>query len=344
MRSLVVPHCHRIGILSIIFFAAIIFFPGQSSYAQNFAEILKDDKAAAGQQNSAESSSASHTAPQAASTHPVPVQNVDSSKNIANPPGPTTPVTTEPTSPASSATTVAPAPVATQQITVSDKNGKDEVISIPADLKTMPLVRAVEDDSTYTLGVNDFIEITVARHPEVSKQYGINSEGKIQYEFVGDITLAGLTKKQAKDVIYSRLSTYIISPEVTIKILGYNSKVVFVIGEVATPGKIFMRGDTITVREALLQAGLPLLSASTRKCRLITPTADGKAATKYVDVFKLIYEGDLREDLVMKPGDMLYVPATALSKAMRVISPVTQPVTTATGAAREVTRPIRPGF
>ena len=200
------------------------------------------------------------------------------------------------------------------------------------------------DDSKYTLGDNDLIEVIVARHPEVSKQYLINSEGKIQYDFVGDIFLRGLTKKEAKDLIIERLSTYIVSPDVTVKIIGYNSKVVYVIGEVAAPGKIFMRGDTITVREAILQAGLPLLSASTRKCRLITPSTKGKADTKYVDVFKLIYEGDLKEDLAMKPGDMLYIPATALSKAMRVISPVTQPAVTATGAAREVTTPIRPGL
>ena len=192
------------------------------------------------------------------------------------------------------------------------------------------------DDSTYTLGVNDVIEITVARHPEVSKQYIINSEGKIQYEFVGDIEISGLTKKKANDLIAQRLSTYIVSPEVTIKIIGYNSKVVYIIGEVGSPGKIYMRGDTITVREALLQAGLPLLSASTRKCRLITPSEEGKAKKKYVDVFALLYEGNLRENYVMKPGDTLYIPATIMAKAMRVIQPVAQPVTAAASAARPV--------
>jgi len=192
------------------------------------------------------------------------------------------------------------------------------------------------DDSTYTLGIDDVLGIVVARHPEVSNQYVINGEGKIQYGFVGDLPAVGLTKKQFKDLLVQHLSTYIVSPDVTVTIVGYNSKIVYVIGEVGTPGKIFMRGDTITVREALLQAGLPLLSASTRRCRLITPTEDGKAGMKYVDVFKLLYEGDLREDLVMKPGDTLYIPATALAKAMRVISPVAQPIQTTAAAARPI--------
>ncbi|MBU4334615.1 MAG: polysaccharide biosynthesis/export family protein, partial [Candidatus Omnitrophica bacterium] len=47
------------------------------------------------------------------------------------------------------------------------------------------------DESTYTLGVNDVIQINVMRHPEVSGEFRINSEGKIQYEFVGDIVIQG---------------------------------------------------------------------------------------------------------------------------------------------------------
>lgn len=236
----------------------------------------------------------------------------------------------------------APAGAPKNESTESAQSAENVVVpSTPAAVPQYNIPKASNDsmavdDSTYTLGVNDVIEITVARHPEVSKQYVINSEGKIQYEFVGDIQIEGLTKQKATDLVAQRLSTYIVSPEVTIKIVGYNSKVVYIIGEVGVPGKIFMRGDTITVREALVQAGLPLLSASTRKCRLITPAGGGNAQQKYVDVFALLYEGDLRQNFVMKPGDTLYIPATVLAKAMRVISPVTQPVTVAAGAARPV--------
>ncbi len=196
------------------------------------------------------------------------------------------------------------------------------------------------DPSRYTLGVNDVIEISVLRHPEVTGQYVINSEGKIQYEFVGDIKIQGKTKDEVKAIITESLSKYIVSPDVTVKISGYNSKVVYVIGEVGNPGKIYMRGDTITIHEALLQAGLPLLTASTRKSRLITPSKEGKASQKFVNVEALLYEGDLRENLVMKPGDTLYIPATVMAKAMRVISPVAQPV----GAAATTGRTVTTGF
>ena len=194
-----------------------------------------------------------------------------------------------------------------------------------------------EGSSRYTLGATDVIKVTVMRHPEVSGEYFINQEGKIQYEFVGDIKVAGMTKDESAKLIAEKLSEYIISPEVSVKITGYNSKVVYVVGEVGRPGKIYMRGDTITIREALMQAGLPQLTGVTRKSRLITPSESGKADIKKVDVYALLYEGDLRENLEMKPGDVIYIPATFLTKAMRAIQPVAAPIGTAAGTGRAVT-------
>jgi polysaccharide export outer membrane protein len=183
----------------------------------------------------------------------------------------------------------------------------------------------------YTLGPNDVIQVMVMRHPEVSGEYVINQEGKIQYEFVGDIFVSGMSKEEASEVIVQALSEYIVSPEVTVKISQYNSKIVYVVGEVFNPGKIYMRGDTITVREALIQAGLPRLSGITKKSRLITPSDDGRPKRKMINVYALLYEGDLRQNTVMQPGDVLYIPPTFLTRVMRVISPVAAPVGQAAG-------------
>jgi len=174
------------------------------------------------------------------------------------------------------------------------------------------------------------------RHPEVSGQYPINNEGKIQYEFVGDIMISGMTKEKAEETVSERLAEYIVSPEVTVKIIQYNSKIVYVVGEVAAPGKIYMRGDTITVREALMQAGLPRLSGITKKSHLITPTDAGKPKKKYIDVYALLYQGDLRQNDIMYPGDVLYIPPTFLTKVMRAISPVAAPIGQAAGATTGV--------
>ena len=73
------------------------------------------------------------------------------------------------------------------------------------------------------------------------------------------------------------------------------------------------------------------------KTLLITPSSDGHPQQKNVNVDKLLYKGDLRENLVMSPGDTLYVPPTLMAKALRVIQPVAAPVGTASGLGRTVT-------
>ena len=208
--------------------------------------------------------------------------------------------------------------------------------TVDIDLNTLPTVGvspdSVEEAVKYTLGPDDIIEIDVRRHPEFSGQYTITSEGKIEYKFVGDIIVNGLTKVQVQERLAKILSEYVVEPEVNVRIVAYLSKVYYVVGEVGMPGKFYMRGNSIQVREALVQAGLPTVAAAMRRCRLITPTPQGNKFI-YVNVYELLYGGQLEQNLEMKPGEVLYVPATVMAKVIRVIAPVTDVATQAAGTA-----------
>ena len=140
---------------------------------------------------------------------------------------------------------------------------------------------------------------------------------------MGDINIDGLTKARLKEKLSGALAEYILNPEIDVSIVSYLSKVYFVVGEVRSPGKFYMRGNTMSVREALVSAGLPTDAAAMRRCRLITPNNAGENNYIDVDVYSLLYGGNLSKNLEMKPGDVLYIPATIIAKAIRVISPVT---------------------
>lgn len=185
----------------------------------------------------------------------------------------------------------------------------------------------------YTLGPDDVIEIVVMRHPEFSGTFPINSEGKIQYKFVGDIDVRGLTKKQVEEKLVKILSNYVVSPEINVTITEYRSKFIFVLGEVGQPGKYYMKSETITVRDAVVTAYLPTTAAAMRKCSLITPDKSGKVKNKAVNIYEILYGGDLRKNIEMHPGDVLYVPSTVMAKVIRVISPVATTVGLASSSA-----------
>jgi polysaccharide export outer membrane protein len=177
-------------------------------------------------------------------------------------------------------------------------------------------------ETQYTLGPDDVIEILVLRHPEFSGTFPINKEGKIQYKFVGDMEVNGLTKHQLEEKVIQAISTYVISPEVNVTITEYRSKVFYVLGEVGSPGKYYMRAEKLPVRDAVFQAGLPTHAAAMRKSRIISPDEEGKARVRKVDLYSLLYAGDLRKDIDLFPGDVLYVPSTIMAKVIRVINPV----------------------
>lgn len=192
--------------------------------------------------------------------------------------------------------------------------------------KPEPLTKmasAFVDPIKYTLGPDDVIEISVMRHPEFSGVYPVNLEGKIQYKFVGDIEVSGLNKKELERKIQDAISSFVLSPAVTVTIIEYKSKVIYVLGEVGAPGKYIMRSDSIPVREAVVNAGLPTLAAAMRRCRIITPAKNNKAITKVVDLYSILYGGNLKENIDMHAGDVLYVPSTVMAKIVRVINPVT---------------------
>jgi len=194
-----------------------------------------------------------------------------------------------------------------------------------------PPIGAITESVKYTLGPDDVISIEVRRHPEFSGEYKVNSEGKIEYKYIGDVIVNGLTKVELNERLREILSEYIIEPEIDVQIVAYLSKVFYVVGDVNRPGKFYMKGDAITVRESLVQAGLPNHAAATRRCRIITPDENGRNNYITVNVYRLLYEGDLRQNLVMKPGDVLYIPSTIMAKIIRVISPVTDAIGQATG-------------
>ncbi|OIO35400.1 MAG: hypothetical protein AUJ74_06575 [Candidatus Omnitrophica bacterium CG1_02_44_16] len=231
----------------------------------------------------------------------------------------------------------APAAMSTSVSSPTIEKAKDD--ATPASTKKlMPMPPAVKtpvigEPTRYTLGPDDVIEIIVRRHPEFSDKFIINGEGKIQYKFVGDIEIKGLTKTEVKDRISKILGKFIISPDVDVTILDYRSKIIYVIGEVGNPGKYYMKSDQISLREAVVQAGLPTLSAAMRRTTLVRPDKSGKPKEKVVDLYALLYEGKLNLDQIMIPGDVLVVPATLFAKIFRVINPISS----AANSARSVT-------
>ncbi|MBI4846589.1 MAG: polysaccharide export protein [Candidatus Omnitrophica bacterium] len=183
-----------------------------------------------------------------------------------------------------------------------------------------------EEYGEYTLGKLDVVNINVRRHEEFSSRFTIGPNGKIQYPFVGDVSLEGLTRQKAADYLAEILLKYIDSPEVDVTIVEYNSKVFYIMGAVARPGKYAMRDEYMPVREAVIVAGLPRENvASLRKAMIIRPQEDGKPLVQKVNLLSLLYEGNLKINYDLRSGDIVVLPTTALYKVSTILEQVVSP-------------------
>ena len=110
-------------------------------------------------------------------------------------------------------------------------------------------------------------------------------------------------------MITEQLKKYIRIPSVSVTIVGFNSKTVYIFGRVSRPGKYSMRGDTVKLRDALIAAGLPVKHAKLRKVHIVK-SASTNPTYRVVDVFKVIYNGKMQDDVDLVNGDVVVVHTT----------------------------------
>ncbi|MEW6096587.1 MAG: polysaccharide biosynthesis/export family protein [bacterium] len=192
-------------------------------------------------------------------------------------------------------------------------------------LLNVPTQALSENNVSYLLGPEDVINIFVWGHPELSGEQIVNPAGNISILLIGDVTAEGLTEEELEQILTERLSRYIEQPTVSVTVRGYNSKKVYVLGEVNKPGMYTIGGSIISLREAVLKAGLPTKSAALRRVRIITPQPT-KPIVKIVNLSTVLHKGCLKEDINLHAGDIVYIPANIPTKIGNVLDKVSAPI------------------
>lgn len=126
--------------------------------------------------------------------------------------------------------------------------------------------------ASYVIGPQDQLTITVIDETDISGKYRVDEGGGITFPYVGRVNAAGMTIADFQERLKSLLEAgYIRRPQLRVDIDQYKSQQVFVMGEVRAPGKITLTGSTMTLLEALAQAG-SLTSSASNDVTVIHPT------------------------------------------------------------------------
>jgi polysaccharide export outer membrane protein len=163
--------------------------------------------------------------------------------------------------------------------------------------------------SSYRIGAQDQLLITVADEAELTGKFRVDNDGSFIFPYLGRVAAAGKTLAELQSALTRDLANgYLKNPQVRVEVDQYKSQSVFVSGEVRSPGKITMAGSTMTLLEALGQAGSPTPTAST-EIVITRRAADPNAPVEEIRINRREVEtGRAGQDFRLRDGDVIFVP------------------------------------
>lgn len=163
----------------------------------------------------------------------------------------------------------------------------------------------------YVIGPGDSLNVAVYRMPELSATLPVRPDGRVSLPLVPDIQAAGKTPTQLAKEVETQLRQYVRDPTVSVMVTSFTGmpgRQVRIIGEAAQPMTI-PYAEGMTVLDVVIRAGGLTRYAAGNRAEIIRRESPGAAPQSIrVHLSDLIRDGDITQDVAMRPGDTLIIP------------------------------------
>jgi len=182
--------------------------------------------------------------------------------------------------------------------------------SPPSDQLMEKLSNAVS--SEYIIGAEDVLEITVWRNVDLSKIVQVRPDGRISMPIIRDIMAVGKTPSQLAEEMTSKLREYVQNPVVAVSLKEVNSSNIFMLGEVARPGRYPLKSKTTLLQGITIAGGFtPIAARNQMVIFRFAESAPGmkRLTASYDDI---VLRGGINANFELKSGDTVVVPSEAM--------------------------------
>ena len=159
-------------------------------------------------------------------------------------------------------------------------------------------------DEFYVIGPGDALEIVLWKEPTLSGPVKVRPDGFITLPLINEVQAVGMTTGQLRKILEDKYREFVASPFVTIRVAGITSSEIFLIGQVNKAGAYPATGND-TILQLLTRAGGLTIFADRHDIKIVR-RAGGKV-TEYIVDYDAIVKGDLKQDILLRPGDRIIV-------------------------------------
>jgi len=208
----------------------------------------------------------------------------------------------------------------------------------------------------------DTLQTLSTKVPEINAiTQQIRPDGKINLPVVGDISVAGLTPKEIEAAVNKAAGKLYEEAECTVLVVGYNSQHYYVFGQVASPGPVPWTGrDSVLdalaktqptnlawIKRIIITRGDqpqigghagPVSDLRYRLKGVRKETKDRPRKKLLFNLDAMIKSGDMSNNILLQPGDVIYVQPSPLAKVGLMIQNLLLPIRP---AAEAVSAPAR---
>ena len=167
----------------------------------------------------------------------------------------------------------------------------------------------VSSPSDYRIQSLDTVQINVFNEPDLSVKARVSAQGMINYPLLGAVQVGGLTVSQSENLLKERLGRdYLVNPQVSVLVDRANSRRVFILGQVRSPGAIdFSADESLSLLQAIARAGGFTPIAAPGRVSIIR-SEDGVEKNITVNVTAIINSGDRSKDIQLRSDDVVSIP------------------------------------
>jgi polysaccharide biosynthesis/export protein len=164
---------------------------------------------------------------------------------------------------------------------------------------------AQSDD--YKVGIGDILEVRILKPEPSTDRTTVTPSGQISVAYIGSLHVKDKTITEVQKEIQWRLASgYLKYPVVVVSLIESRSMNFTVSGEVIHPGSFQLQEKT-TVLKAISMAGGFTRFGSKSRVKLLRPFPDKPGYDSIKINLQKAMNGDAREDIMLKPGDIVIV-------------------------------------